>query len=651
MENKNVLTGILPGGLSTLEMMEEDLEFASNRDKKVSSDDYDINYLSSLDKDDLNIYLRRNPELLINNDVQNLIMEERNHYAFVWLTDYLRTDIFKYFPASELIKHVLKDSRCIDKINVILGLGNVSEFLSVDILKIIFENNDLLFCLGSIDESSSNIIFDYMLKNSKCECFGYLPEVYQEKLLRTNLFKILASNLDKRFFYKLNGEILNFLFSFDKIQEFILNSDIEFVNRIIKDDVVIPFTIYNDKRFKNFYLNILDPIKYRFYIMNLEKNNDFAASLIDELRVKRYDKIYEDYTEDANDEKIDDIYYKKDNGEYFGDLVTDVAFVNICNVFDDEKIFAVIKKEDDIYMKDVIIDRFFGDVSVNFLKNLEVMMNFIKASSKEIIPKERVNIYNKFLNFDNLSITERRELYFEMLKKGSWVQIFYDDYKMCQEKSYSDLKNSIIDLEKCEKQKHSVFTDMVDAPVYYFNGEKFAFFGHNTSSSRQKQFIWGENFSLEGLSLSYITDKNIDTFNNPYESIVLGFSDVDIKRILHLRNTDSFSKYSSVLKDYSTFVKNIYTPEKLVEETISYNEILYQNINKKIPEITEKLRPSYVVCYDEIQRGDILTAKALNIPIVLINTKVYGHAKGGVDTDDKKKYVTDTFSAHRSRVN
>lgn len=646
MDNMNVL----PGGLQELEMIEKDLEFAYNQEENVSGSVYDIEFLSTLDKDSLYEYLKDKLELLVNKDIQNLIMEDRNYYCFVWLIRKKGSKIFEYFPESEMIPFILKSERSIDKIAVVLDVGGALEFFTPEILKIILDNDELLFYLYHLTEESANIVFEYMLNNKKIHLFGELPIACQKKILSTNIFKILSNDLSKNFFYRLNDEVLNFLCNFDKVQEFILNSDIKFIDKLVKKGILFPYVMIKDKRFKKFYLNITDPVEYRFYIMNLEKNNNLGATLIDEIRRKNYDKIYKNYTEEKLNEKIDNIIFKKKNDEYYEDLVNDRVFWDISGVIEDEEIVEIIKNDDTIYMKDIIIDRFFGEVSINFLKNLKVMMDYIKSLSKEIIPKERIEIYNKLLNFDDMSILERKEFYFEMLKYGSFEQIFYGDYRLCRDRCYTELKNSVIDLKECEKYKNESYSAYAGVPVYNFNGQKFAAFVHNTSRPRTVEFKWNENSKLEGLSLSYITDKNINVFHNPNESIVFGFSNLDISRILHLRNTDSFSNYSQLLDDFSEYIQHIYTPEKLVEETLSYNEILYQNINMNIPEIDKKIRPDYVVCYDTIENGDILTAKTLNIPIVLIDSKVYGRAKSGIDENIKNKYVTGIDSARMSRL-
>ena len=71
----------------------------------------------------------------------------------------------------------------------------------------------------------------------------------------------------------------------------------------------------------------------------------------------------------------------------------------------------------------------------------------------------------------------------------------------------------------------------------------------------------------------------------------------------------------------SKVIPRIYTPENLIFRTNDYNEILYKNLLTQNKQDT--IKPSYVICYDEIKEGDLSIAKINNIPIILLQTKYY----------------------------
>ena len=81
----------------------------------------------------------------------------------------------------------------------------------------------------------------------------------------------------------------------------------------------------------------------------------------------------------------------------------------------------------------------------------------------------------------------------------------------------------------------------------------------------------------------------------------------------------------------------MYTPQGLIDDTKGYNEIVYQEKNKNIQ--LEKVKPDYVICYDDIKEGDLKVAKNYNLPIVLIDTKKYNFKDGAPSVEEKDKYI------------
>ena len=66
---------------------------------------------------------------------------------------------------------------------------------------------------------------------------------------------------------------------------------------------------------------------------------------------------------------------------------------------------------------------------------------------------------------------------------------------------------------------------------------------------------------------------------------------------MHMYHSDSFTSHR-----YQTDVKNeILTPEKLIDNTKGYNEILVME--------DEKIKPEYIVCYDNVKENDLKASK------------------------------------------
>ena len=53
----------------------------------------------------------------------------------------------------------------------------------------------------------------------------------------------------------------------------------------------------------------------------------------------------------------------------------------------------------------------------------------------------------------------------------------------------------------------------------------------------------------------------------------------------------------------------------------------------------ERVKPDYVICYDDIKEGDLKVAKNYNLPIVLIDTKKYNFKDGAPSVEEKDKYI------------
>ena len=318
---------------------------------------------------------------------------------------------------------------------------------------------------------------------------------------------------------------------------------------------------------------------------------------------------------------------------------------NNINIDDGNMVKNFIYKYDSNWMRDILIDRFFKDVPLNFLKNLNVMMNYINKFDKNIIDENRISIYEKILNFDNLSFEDKKELYNDCKRIPDFVSLFYDDYRLCRDHTYSSLIDDAInpakrtDLISLEKSKN------FGVPIYELDGEDFFAFVHVTSIPRTSvcdRDIWHKT-NKDGLSLSYIGNNNLTTFNDPNMCIVFGFSDLDYKRFVHLRESDSFSNYNSNISSASSFVQKMYTPNDFVNNTKGYNEIVYQEKSSNVP--LDDIYPSYVVSYDNVMPGDISVARRYNIPILLINTNKYKFSEDGLNVNDLEKYI-DNNSFH-----
>lgn len=599
--------------------------------------------LYNMDNNSLKNYLLMNKDLIKSNEVRDILMSPNRHYAFVWLVQEL--DDYSYISDADMIKRILKNDRFFAKMNAILtSCKDISLFLDHDDILEFILSDSLRGFLNYLNYKSAIPVINYMLKKDMLNYFSYFSSNVQSLLLgdKNILNAVLNSNYLYNILLSSDPLVFSILVKNEKVKNIVLNLPIRDINRLVSSGVYFPLDISLDSKFKSLFLDIKNVSLYRFYMNELEKNNNLASSEIDQIRDHDYDFIYNDF-DNGLSYLSRQIFGHIDSGVNFYYLINDdlkLAFLrNNINMDDGNMVKNFLYKYDSDLMRDILIDRFFKDVPLNFLKNLDVMINYTNKLDKNIIDDNRVFIYKKILNFDNLSFEEKKELYNECKKIPDFVSLFYDDYRLCRDHTYSSLVKDAInladrtDLISLDKSKEN------GVPVYELNGEDFFAFVHVTSFPRTLPCncdIWYKT-SREGLSLSYIGNDNLTIFNDPSVFIVLGFSDLDYKRFVHLRESDSFSNYNSNISSVSSFVQKMYTPRDFVNNTKGYNEIVYQERSVNIP--LDDIFPSYVVSYDFVTPGDISVAKKYNIPILLINTKKYKFSENGLDIDDSDKYV------------
>lgn len=605
--------------------------------------------IENLDNKSFLEILLKNKELLKDEKIRNQLMDDKYHYTFVWLVQIL--DDYSYIADDDMVNKIINNNRCTDKLNAIMtsGKDNSPYIKNEKILKKIFENGLQTF-LSSLNYDSSILVINYMIKNNLESNFrNFTPEIKYKLLCNENIKEELLNSKELKNILKgLDQKNFDILIKNEKCKNIILNSDIDYIANFISANISFPPELYNDYRFKKIFLDINDISTYRKKIDKLEINNGMIADEIDKKRFKNYDAIIDDYI-DGYSHLSRQIISNMEKNKNYDTLINDQIkqFINkkeieylkqnpSSNIFstnNENNLKKYLYEYDKNNFKEILIDRFFKDIPYNFLKNLKVMMDYNKTINTTIL-NERKSIYEKILNFDNLSFPEIKKLYEECKKIPNLSELFYEDYRNMKNNSYTNLISSAINPNNLSLKKSNEY----GIPIYELNGEKFFAFVHVTSASREDVYnpnIWVEN-NKEGLSLSYIGSDNIVTFSDPFENIVFGFSNLDYNRIVHLRNDDSFSSYNSNYKDASRYVQKMYTPQNLIDNTNRYNEIVYQEKNKNIPQ--EKVKPDYIVCYDDIKEGDLKVAMNYNLPIVLVDTKKYKFKYGTLPIDEEDKY-------------
>ena len=261
-------------------------------------------------------------------------------------------------------------------------------------------------------------------------------------------------------------------------------------------------------------------------------------------------------------------------------------------------------------MLDIIIGINYEDVPFNFIKNIQNMIKYVENNNVNIIPLVRLNIYKKLNAFHTLSINDKISLFYQIGNNKNALMEFYDDYKACYNSSLMKIQASCLKIDSLNK---SSLSNKYKVDIYELNGEEFKMLINHTNVSRTDEnsnLIWDNHHEVASLSL--IGNKCLTTFRNPKDYVIIGFNDFDYRNVMHIYHSDSMSSHEFSSKR----VIDLLNPDDLLNHTINYNEILMKH--------SDKLIPSYVVCYDDIKNGDIAASRKLgNIPIILIHTEKY----------------------------
>lgn len=597
--------------------------------------------IGNLNNADLVKFLCTNKEYLKMNNVRDLLMNDDRHYAFVWLVQDL--DDYSYIYDEDMISRIINNRKFYDKMNAIMSSGNENNLFMHNnkILDVVFSKG-LSPYLYSINYNDSIYVMNYFINKNKEEFFRDFNRDVKYKLLNDPVIleKLLSSPKIKKFLTSLDQSCFGLLINDKRCQNVVANSNIEYVDYLMYNGAVFPMELCDNDRFKRIFLDIQDVSLYRNEIDKLEVNNGYCANKIDELRFKDYDFIVLDYVNGYSylSRQILSCSINNKNYDYlFNDNMLKYFTQNRLDIHKIDDLKRGLYLYDKMMFKEILIDRFFKDVPDNFIKNLSVMVNYIKKTSLKV-DNSRLSLYEKILNFDNMSNEEQKKLYNECKEIPDLSEKFYDDYRFAKDKSYTNLIENAYDPFKKRNDFSKEKSAQYNTVVFELNGDNFFTFVHVTGFSKDSKNVdnvWND-YKTEGLSLSYISDKNITTFSDPFNNIVLGFNNLDYNRFVHLRNSDSFSSYSSDKEDASGYVQKMYTPEDLIKNTKGYNEIVYQERSSKV--LLTKVRPDYVVCYNNIGSGDVLLSKKLNIPIVLIHTNKYKYVGGALETLEEDKY-------------
>ncbi len=468
----------------------------------------------------------------------------------------------------------------------------------------------------------------YSLNNEKYLYFfvTYLNVDTQKELIDANLDDNLLVNITGY----LKPESIKYLFFSDKRINYLFPK----INimELIKNDTIFPNEILNNKKFFNM-LKTNSLVIFRKTINNLEKNN--LPEPIENHINKYYEELINSYNEEYdmfNDYVyIINLIHRLNKTVNFNSYILDREASIIYNNYLNNKELNIIneyKKLTSLKLSEIIIDYLFQDNIYNVWFNIKEMFRF--NDKFHLLDLNKEEFYTTILNFDELSNKDKIKFY-HTYKNEDINLMFYEDLRNTKDKSYEFINNQLfnynnynINLKLSLKYKTNIY-DLRDQEFFMLvRGEKCH---QETTSSLRNCY-------------SIISNENTSVFGSGTITIY-GYNNIDVDRVLHVYESDSYSLDLNEKKVISRIkVNRIMTPKELCNGSSWYSEI--QIINQKDDNgFYAAKRPDYIVAINYINQEDVYESKRLNIPIVLIKKQLLEKNKM-IDvklTKDEEEYI------------
>lgn len=491
------------------------------------------------------------------------------------------------------------------------------EFLMRKIIKKLhIKFNDLRDDIRKLKEEEKNnkVLIDYVLNHSIRE------SEEQEKFLNEN-FKV---DTKKIFFEKFEKDLV---YSYIK-NNIIYLTDSEIYNLMLKGK--IPNNMYEKKSIFIKYILSINFTEFRENILRIEKNND--ASYFIKLKDNMFNYIINLY-----DRETDSIsYYNHEKSIYSDNLSPYIIFLNHYKManygYDNVRLTKKI-------LLNIVIDKLFSDSIRNVCMNISEMLHFNCLLDSSKLDEWKIEFYEKIVTLFDAKSSEILEFY-NKYKNKNIKEMFYDDIRYLKNISYQIIKDNCLKIDNIKELKNNELSSKYNIDIYEYNGEDFMAM---VSCLRGKQ---DDIHKFKRNCYSLISNNNMKVFLE--DSIIYGYSDFFVDHIFHVYERDSLS--SDEIDSQSTkFINRIRMPDEILNSN-TMNEVqivndLYEE-NKYFNKY-ERIKPSFVVCFDEVNNMSLEAASKLNIPIVKINREFYktSNSRNELDFDGEE------YSGGYSRAN
>lgn len=563
--------------------------------------------------------------------------------------------------------NILKNSKLKEeRIKLILMYSKYKNELlqNTEFLDILFSSNINKFysVLKDLDNKTYEMILNRCLKlnineNTLSRLFTFFSGEYKLKVIERKILNVdlIVNILNKTHKPKIVQKILNtynidllnpklnVISLFEKGKKAFLKNSIDKTNELI---TIQPNLI--TKELAERLWNECDIFKLRKvlndaqYVTSIDVLNEYIKlqeeKIINESRDKTltypYNEIYKsyiNYKEEPTEEiriKLDSLYkqhnIKKSDIEINMNSLTDEINNNTSiEIFNNLKILS------DRNISNYIIDYHFEENYHNVILDINELLQYC-YDGNITLSKDKIELYEKIVNIDYLSLEEKQNLH-KTLKRYNMMEMLYDDMRYARDIVSETIKDYSLSKESIKQFKDEKLSKKYGVDIYNLDGKPF-FAIVKTGRQITNQYPVGHSFSLIG------TNGIVVFGNKTYgETYIYDSNNLKKEQIIHVFPYDSYTRYKpfELSQEASMKVNTLMSPEKLVNHSNSYNEILVLERGEKetyIDEFIPRLKQIALYCLNEITQQDIEEAKRNNVGILLINTSKYNENTSNKNT-------------------
>ena len=318
-------------------------------------------------------------------------------------------------------------------------------------------------------------------------------------------------------------------------------------------------------------------------------------------------------------------------------------------VRDKEGLYKYLVRESRLKLNELIVDRLFHDNIYNVRLNIKEMLRYHDKLDNKILSDDKVLLYRVIMDMDNIDSREIIELY-KRLKDVDMAYIFYNDMRLIKDKAYDYIKEDLDDSNYNKRSKDIDLSNKYGVDVFDYR---------NSNYTMLVRAIGGPYREVTSNKRDCYTIMNSDNPNlMSSNGFIYGYYTFDNDTILHMFEEDDYStdiRFSSSDRDNvgTEVVNRIMTSDELATSSYIFSEV--QIVNRKIEDqsrtLYKTMKPDYLICFDEVNERQVMEAKRLEIPIIIISYKREYTNNSSYHNDDNK-YVFDTRGeeiARRSR--